>query len=186
MAAQGQGAMTFIYYIALSYVAASLIASAVHHVTRLAGFSDIVRYHRIISPSFAMPLAIFVTVFELVVGSTALAALFIAEVSAQTPLLFSVCTATGLAFALYVRQLLRSPEGITSCGCSSFASPLTIASIIPALTLVLMSLLGLVTNTFGFGNALNPRFLMVQPLLWGVTLSLIINLLPASMPRPAT
>lgn len=177
--------MTFIYYVALSYVAVSFIASGIHHATRLAGFSDIVRSHRIIPASLAMPLAILVTIFELAAGGTALAALFSAEVSAQTPLLFSVCTVTGLAFALYVRQLLRNPEGITSCGCSSFASPLTIASIIPALTLVLVSLLGLTTNAFGFGNTLNPRFLVVLPLIWGATLALIINLLPASMPRPA-
>ncbi len=177
--------MTFIHYIALSYVAASLMASGVHHVTRIAGFRDIVRSHRIIPAGLAMPLAILVTVFELLVGGTAIAALFRVEVSAQTPLLFSVCAVIGLAFALYVRQLFRSPEGITSCGCSSFDSPLTVASIIPALMLVLVSLLGLASNAFRFGNAPSPR-LLVLPLVWGATLALIINLLPASMPLPET
>jgi hypothetical protein len=78
--------------------------------------------------------------------------------------------------------LLQNPAGITSCGCSSFASPLTIASIVPALALALVSLSGLVITAFGYGNTLNSGFAMVLPLVWGVTLALIINLVPASMP----
>ena len=178
--------MTFIYYVALSYIAASLLASGAHHGTRLGRFNETVRSHRIIPAGLAMPLAILVSVFELVVGGAALAALFSAGVSEQTSLVFSVCVVIGFAFAFYVRQLFRRPEGITSCGCSSFESPLTIASIIPASSLVLVSLLGLAANVFRFGDAPQPRLLVVLPILWGATLALIINLLPASMPRPAT
>jgi hypothetical protein len=177
--------MIFAYYLALSYIATSLLASGVHHGTRLARFSSIVRSHRMIPAGLATPLAILVTVFELAAGGAALAVLW-KETSVPAPLLFSICILIGLAFALYVRQLLRSPKGITSCGCSAFASPLTIASIVPALALMLVSLIGLATTAFGFASPLHPYFLVVLPLAWGATLALIINLLPASMPGPAT
>jgi len=177
--------MTFTYYAALSYLAASLMASGVHHVTSLASFGGIVRSHRLMPSHLAMPLAILVTVFELVAAGTALVILFIGEIGAQAPLLFSICAVLGLAFALYVQKLLRHPEGITSCGCSSFAGPLTVASIIPALALMLVSLLGLAATAWSFENTFNLNFSVVLPLLWGATLALIINLLPASMPRPA-
>lgn len=174
--------MTFVYYVALGYLATGLLASGIHHAARLTSFSDIVRSHRIISARVAMPLTILITVLELAAGSAALVVLFSAEGNARAPLLFSICTAIGIVFALYVRQLLRNPAGITSCGCSSFASPLTIASIVPALALTLVSLSGFVISTLGFGNSINSGFAVVLPLVWGVTLALIINLVPASMP----
>ena len=117
--------MTFLYYLGLSYLAANLITVGVYHGTRLASFSRIVGSHRIVPIVFALPLAIFVAAFELVAGATALAALFSQEMAKLTGLLFSASAAIALAFILYVRQLLRHPEGIASCGCSSFASPLT-------------------------------------------------------------
>ena len=177
--------MTFIYYVALGYIAAGLMASGIHHATRLAGFSHIVRSHRIFPAGMAMPLAFLVTIFELVAGSAAFGILFSREIAARAPLLFSICTVIGIVFTLYVRQLLRNPQGIASCGCSSFASPLTLASIVPAIALALVSLLGVVTSALRFGNILNPSFTVFLPLVWGVTLALIVNLIPASMPRPA-
>lgn len=176
--------MTFIYYLALAYLAAALIGGGIHHAARLTSFGDIVRSHRIIPARVAMPLTVVVTVFELAAGSVALVVLFREEIAPRASLLFSICTAIGLVFALYVRQLLRSPAGISSCGCSSFASPLTTASIVPALALVLVSLSGLVTTALGFRNTLNSGFVVVLPLVWGVTLATIINLVPASMAAP--
>lgn len=176
--------MIFIYYVALSYIATSLLASGVHHGTRSARFSSIVRSHRMIPARFATPLAILVTVFELVAGGAAVAVMW-KETTVPAPLIFLICILTGFAFALYVRQLLRHPQGITSCGCSAFASPLTIASIVPALALTVVSLIGLASTAFGSGD-LKPEFLVILPVVWGVTLAVIINLVPASMPRPAT
>ena len=180
--------MTFLYYLALSYLAASLVPIGVYHGARLGNFSLIVQSHRIVPAVVAVPLAILVAVFELAAGATALAALFNEEAAKVTGLLFSICAAVGLAFTLYVYRLLRHPEGITSCGCSSFASPLTIASVVPALALLLVSLLGLVPAVSGFGSTLNDGsdIALALPLCWGATLALIVNLLPASMSRPAS
>ena len=174
--------MTFVYYVALGYLATGLLASGIHHAARSTSFSEIVRSHRIIPARVAMPLTILITVLELTAGTAALVVLFSAEGNARAPLLFSICTVIGIVFALYVRQLLRNPAGITSCGCSSFASPLTIASIVPAFALALVSLSGFVISTLGFVNTLDSGFEMVLPLVWGVTLALTINLVPASMP----
>ena len=180
--------MIFIYYLALSYLAASLITAGLYHGTRLTSFSRIVRSHRTVPVVFALPLAILVSAFELVAGATALTGLFSEEVARVAGLLFSACAATGLAFALYVRRLLRNPEGITSCGCSAFTSPLTIASVIPSVALLLMSLSGLATTALGFRSNLNSEsgMALALPMVWGGTLALIVNLFPASMPRPAS
>lgn len=180
--------MTFVYYLALSYLAASLVPVGVYHGARLGNFSRIVQSHRIVPAVIAVPLAILVAAFELVAGATALAALFNEEAAKAAGLLFSICAAVGLALALYVYRLLRHPEGITSCGCSAFASPLTIASVVPALTLLLVSLLGLATTALGLGSNLNekPDIALALPMVWGGTLALIINLLPASMPRTSS
>lgn len=175
--------MTFVYYLALGYLAAGLLASGIHHAAGWTSFREIVRSHRIVPVGLATPLAILITVVELVAGSAALGVLFSDKVAARAPVLFSVCTVLGIAFALYVRRLLRNPTGITSCGCSSFAAPLTIASIIPALALAVVSLSGLAAAALGFGNTLNQSFVTGLPLVWGVTLALLVNLLPASMPR---
>lgn len=177
--------MIFLYYFALSYVAATLLASGVHHGTGLISFTRIVGSHRIIPVNVALPFAIFITCLELAAGGAAVAALFYEEMSVRAPLLFLLCALMGLAFAMYVRQLLRNPKGIASCGCSTFASPLTIASIVPALMLILGSLIGLAAATFGFRSTLTSHLAVVLPLVWGATLALIINLLPASMPQQA-
>src|SRR5687768_15185799 len=185
MGSERKPSMTFIYYVTLGYLAVALMGGGVQHGARLTSFSDVVQSHRIIPARIAMPVAILVTVFELAAGGAALFILFSEDVAARAPVLFSICTVIGVVFALYVRQLLRNPRGITSCGCSSFASPLTIASIVPALSLALVSALGLATTALGFGNTVKPNFSVVLPLVWGVTLALLVNLLPASMPRPA-
>ena len=178
--------MIFVYYFALSYLAASLIPIGVYHGARLPNFSRIVKSHRMVPIVLAMPLVILVAAFELVIGAMALAALFNEEAARAAGLLFSICATVGLVFAFYVYRLLQHPEGITSCGCSSFASPLTIASVIPALALLLVSLLGLAT--IGFGGNLNAEsnIALALPIVWGGTLALIVNLLPASMPRAAS
>ncbi|HEU4795279.1 MAG TPA: MauE/DoxX family redox-associated membrane protein [Pyrinomonadaceae bacterium] len=185
MGSEGKPLMTFLHYLALGYLAAALLAGGIYHAARLTSFSDTVQSHRIIPASIAMPAAILVTIFELAAGGAALFILFSQDVAARAALLFSSCTVIGVVFALYVRRLLRNPQGSTSCGCSAFAGPLTIASIVPALALALVSGLGLATAGPGFKTILNPNFSVALPLLWGITLALIVNLIPASMPRPA-
>jgi hypothetical protein len=183
--------MTFVYYLSLGYVAATLMISGTGHVLGVAHFRDLMRAHSIIPARLATTTAVLVTAFELAAGSAVLAVLLNGEMAVWAPLLLAVCAAAGGAFAFYIRGLLRRPEGITSCGCSPFAGPLTPASMVPALALLLISLLGLVAAGLGYSSPLGATYGLLGisvalPLAWGVTLALIIILLPASMPRPAT
>jgi hypothetical protein len=182
--------MTFIYYLSLGYVAATLMTSGLGHALGIAHFRDLVRAHSIIPAGLVTATALLVIAFELVAGGSSLAVLLKEEVAAGASLLFAVCAAAGVAFAFYIRRLLHRPEGITSCGCSLLASPLTPVSIVPALALLLMSMLGMVAAGLGYGRPLGVAYgqmgiSIALPLVWGVTLALIIIMLPASMPRPA-
>lgn len=183
--------MTFLYDLSLAYVAATLVISGIGHVLGFAHFRDLIRAHNIIPARLAVATAVLVIGFELVGAVTSLAVLLNENIAVRASLLFAVCAAAGGAFAFYIRRLLRHPEGITSCGCSPFADPLTPASIVPALTLLLMSLLGLVAAGLGYSGALGVTYGLLGisvalPLAWGVTLAVIVILLPASMPQPAT
>jgi hypothetical protein len=182
--------MTFVYYLSLGYVAATLMTSGFGHVLGVAHFRDLVRAHSIIPAGLVTATALLVMAFELVAGGSSLAVLLKAEIAARASLLFAVCAAAGVAFAFYIRRLLRRPEGVTSCGCSPLAGPLTPVSIVPAFALLLMSVLGMVAASLGYGRPLGVAYGLLGisvalPLVWGVTLALIIIMLPASMPRPA-
>ena len=183
--------MTFFYYLSLGYVAATLMISGIGHVLGFAHFRDLIRAHSIIPTRLAVATAVLVIGFELVGAVTSLAVLLNEENAVRASLLFAVCAAAGGAFAFYIRRLLRRPEGISSCGCSPFAGPLTPASMVPALALLLMSLLGLVAVGLGYNSPLGVTYglqgiSVALPLVWGLTLAVIIILLPASMPQPAT
>jgi hypothetical protein len=182
--------MTFAYYLSLGYVAATLLTSGLGHVLGVAHFRDLVRAHNIVPAGLVTATTLLVIAFELGVGASLPAVLLREEIAAWASLLFAVCAAAGVAFAFYIRRLLRRPEGITSCGCSLLASPLTPLSIVPALALLFMSLLGMVAASLGYGRPLGVAYglmgsAVALPLVWGVTLALIIIMLPASMPRPA-
>jgi uncharacterized membrane protein len=182
--------MTFVYYLALGYIAAALLTGGVGHLLGFARFRDLVREHAMIPDSLVTTTTMLVVAFELLAGSAALAALLNEEMTARATLLFAMCAVAGGAFAYYIRRLLLSPLEITSCGCSLLAGPLTPVAIVPALMLLVVSGLGLVATVLGFGRPLGVAYglagvSLALPLLWGVTLALIIILLPASMPRPA-
>lgn len=182
--------MTFFYYLSLGYVATTLLTSGLGHALWIGNFRDLVRSHSIIPAGLVTATAFLVVAFELVAGGSSLAVLLKEEVAALASLLFAVCAAAGVAFAFYIRRLLRRPEGIASCGCSLFASPLTPVSIVPALTLLLISILGMAAAGLGYGRPLGVAYglmgiSLALPLVWGITLALIIIMLPASMPRPA-
>jgi uncharacterized membrane protein len=118
--------MTFVYYLTLGYAAATLLTSGIGHGLGFVSFRDIVRSHDIIPADFAAPAAALVTALELVAGVASLVVLWSEEAAAWASLLFAVCAVAGGAFALYVCRLLSRPDGITSCGCSAFVSPLTL------------------------------------------------------------
>ncbi|MGA7733370.1 MAG: MauE/DoxX family redox-associated membrane protein [Chloroflexia bacterium] len=181
--------MTFAYYLSLAYVAATLLTSGIGHVLGFARFRALVGSHGIIPARFATLVLIIAATFEVAAGSTAVAMLLNTEIAPFAPLLFAIVAALACAFALYIRLLLRRPVGVTSCGCSPFAGPLTPMSIVPAAALLLMSALGLVVTGLGFSSSLNIGyellgFAIVLPLAWGISLSMVVFLLPATLLGP--
>ncbi|HEX8071329.1 MAG TPA: MauE/DoxX family redox-associated membrane protein [Pyrinomonadaceae bacterium] len=182
--------MTFIYYLSLGYVAATLLTSGIGHALGAARFRDLVRAHDIIPRDLVPATTLLVIAFELIAGAGALAVLLKAELVARAALLFAGCAVAGGAFACYIRRLLRRPGRVSSCGCSPLAGPLTPVAVVPACALLLLSALGLVAAGLGYGRALGVAYgllggAVALPLAWGVTLALLIIMLPASMPRPA-
>ena len=180
--------MTFVYYLSLSFIAATLLTSGSGHVFGFARFRAVVQSHNLVPPGFTTLVAVIISVFELVAGSASLVGLFSKEATPLTTLLFALCAVAGCAFVWYIRRLLRNPDGIASCGCSPLTSPLTPASLVPAIALLMVSATGLATASLGFDHALHLSYERVGiavalPLIWGVTLATITMLLPASVPR---
>ena len=190
MAAARCRLITFVYFFSLAYVAATLLAGGVGHLRGFAQFRSLVRSHGIVRARFSMPISIFVVAVELVAGSFALAILFGPDAATRRSLLLAACSVVACAFMLYVRQLLLKPLGITSCGCTPIASPLTPASIVPAAALLLVSVAGFAATAFRPGqspavtNDLAVIFTAL-PVISGVTLAGIIILVPASIPQLA-
>ena len=183
--------MSFFYFLSLDYVAATLLIGGVGHVLGISRFRDLVRNHNIVPSRFATATAVLVIAFELMAGSASLAVLLNQQIAPRSSLVFAICAVAGSAFAFYIWRLLSHPEGVSSCGCSPFAGPLTPISIVPALALLLMSLLGLLAAGLGFGQSLAVTYELLGiavalPIAWGVTLALLVLLLPASMPSLAT
>jgi hypothetical protein len=180
--------MTFVYYLSLSFIAATLLASGSGHLFGFSGFRAVMQSHNVVRPGFTTLVAIVISVFELVAGSASLVALLSNGTTPLTALLFVLCAIAGCAFVWYIRQLLRNPTGIASCGCSPLTSPLTPASLVPATALLVVSAAGLATTSFGFDLPLHLSYerlsiAVALPLVWGVTLAMITMLLPASVPR---
>ncbi|HEX8597702.1 MAG TPA: MauE/DoxX family redox-associated membrane protein [Chloroflexia bacterium] len=176
--------MTFAYYLSLGYVATTLLIGGMGHLLGFAHFRSLVRSHGIVPTRLATPASILVTVLETVAGGAFVLVLLNSEFAPVALPLFALSTVAGAAFVLYIRLLLRRPAGITSCGCSPFAGPLTPASIVPASALLLMSVLGLVVTGLGFGRSLDAGyellgFAAALPLAWGMTLTTAVFMLPA-------
>ncbi len=180
--------MTFAYYLSLSFIAATLLASGSGHLFGFASFRAVVQSHNVVPPGFTTLVAIVISVFELVAGSASLVVLLSNEATPLAALLFVLCAIAGGAFVWYLRRLLRNPPGIASCGCSPLTSPLTPASLVPATALLVVSAAGLATAGLGFDHPLHLSYerlgiAVALPLVWGLTLAIITMLLPASVPR---
>jgi uncharacterized membrane protein len=182
--------MTFVYYLSLSFVAAMLLASGIGHLLGWGRFGALVRSHRVVPASLTTAVALLVGVFELASAGIALAALSSSAASTLAVPLFVVCAAAGCVFVWYVRQLLRNPAGIASCGCSPLPGPLTPASLVPASGLLLVSTAGLAATSLVSRQPLSIAYQSLGiatalPVAWGVTLAALVMLFPASMPRLA-
>jgi hypothetical protein len=172
-----------------AYVATTLLVSAVSHAVRFGSFRDLIRDHAII-PSRGAPLAACLTLLaEATVGAAALVLLLRQSATAAALLLFAAVGALGIGFLLYIRRLLRRPHTGSGCGCTPLSSPLTPASQLPSAALAVVSATALAAVAlldtrqaagFDSGGSLSA----LAP-LWGVSLSFLVMLVPASMPSVA-
>lgn len=181
--------LTFIFAFSLAYIATALLTSGLGHVVQFRQFREVIRSHGIFPPFLAWPAAVGVVSCEVIFASMALMMGMGEEPALLAAGVFIACAGMGWAFLLYVRMLLRTSPHVTSCGCSLFSSPLTPASLAPALALTIVSLLG-VTAALVNPDALSTvRGTQASSLgslsfVWGATLAGIVLLLPASMPLP--
>jgi hypothetical protein len=175
--------LTFAVPFALAQIAAALLASGLAHLVRFAPFRALVREHGLIPRGFTTPVALGVLGLELAAGGAALAALLAAGSPRQHLALFAVCAVLGTAFAVYVRALLRRPVRASACGCSPVSSPLTPASLVPSVALLVASLAGAAAVAMGAatGSGAEPLAVLLA-VLWGLTLAGLQFLYPAAIP----
>ncbi len=170
---------TFFLFFALAYNAALFLASAVAHIAHLKSFRQLIQEHRVLPPASATLIAAVVCGFELTVGG---AALFALEQFASPRMRISVLVSAamaGVAFWLYLRQLLRKSTGVTSCGCSPLAAPLTRASLAPSIGVVCISVFGLAG--VGGTSYRDPGLPVGLACLWGVAFAGLTVLYPAAI-----
>lgn len=171
----------------LAFIATTLLASGATHAIGFSSFRNLIRDHAII-PSRGAPIVALLTVLaELTAGAAALVFLLSQSTAGPTVVLFAVTGALGVAFVLYLRRLLRQPHRASGCGCTPLSSPLTPASQLPGAALAAVSATALVAAflQIRYGGAADPDSvgpLAVMAPLWGLTLAVLVMLVPASVP----
>jgi hypothetical protein len=168
----------------LAYVAAALLPSGVGHIARFSAFAGLIQTHSILPPIWARPVAAGVAVYELAIGGMAVGALSAVLPPRFAAWVFGAGVAVGCAFWLYVRRLLGGPVPLVSCGCLPVSGPLTPASLIPSVALVLVSVAGLAAMGLA-PSAPMPLGLALLPILWGITLAGLIVLFVVAVPASA-
>jgi hypothetical protein len=174
----------------LTYVATALLASGASHLLGFSSFRDVVDDHAIVPARFALIVVLLTLIAELVTGTAALVLLIAQSSAVPALLLFAFAGALGVGFVAYVRRLLRQPDRASSCGCSPLASPLTSASQLPGVALSTVSAVALAATFLldrNMAAAHGDSFgsLGLLPPLWGVTLAVLVMLVPASVPSLA-
>lgn len=187
-AAEGIPLTSFLTPFALAYLAVALLPSGAMHLVRLRPFGTLLYAHGIVPPVLIVPVAIGVGALEAGLGVAALLAAAGVGLPLPPAALAGGAVAAGAAFALYLIALFNRPprRPHTSCGCTPWESPLTGASLLPALGLIAAGLLGLgaaeASGSTGSPAGVAPRMLAV---LWGATLAPLVAMIPAIVPAAA-
>ena len=165
---------SFFVAFAACFVAILFGISGLNHLLRFNQFRSVLRSHGAFPPALTVPIASVVCVSELALAAATGFVLFGAR-----PLwarsVFLAAAICGVAFTIYLRILLRHPQGVNSCGCSPFESPLSPLSVIPALALVVIASAGGL-----FAGSTFEAFPAAMGVAWGTTTALLVMLLPAS------
>ena len=174
----------FVYGLSFAFISAMLLAGGLVHAIRFARFRGILRDHGTVPHAGSGLVAAFVTGAELLIGALFGGVLLLPAAARPRVALTVASGALGVAFLLYLRRLLRQPPRALSCGCSFLSGQLTHASLVPAASLLLVSLMGLATALFG-GEAAFSRpadaSAAVLSIGWGATLAVLVLVLPAAV-----
>lgn len=179
----------FVYGLSFTFLSVMLLISGVGHATGFARFCTTLRDHGIVPHAHSGLIAAVVTGVELVTGAV-LASVLVSPaiappyVAAAARSYAAVSAALGVAFLLYLRRLLRQPPRALSCGCSFLSGQLTPASLAPAASLVILSLLAFAT-TLVAGQAAFFRTVEAASaelsIGWGATLAVLVLVVPAAV-----
>jgi hypothetical protein len=182
----------FIYGLSFAFISAMLLVSGLGHATRFARFRSTLRDHGIVPHAHSGLIAAFVTGVELLTGAIVASVLILPAAmpphdAAAAPPYVAVTIASaalGIAFLMYLRRVLRQPPRALSCGCSFLSGQLTPASLAPAGSLLIVSLLAFAT-TLVAGQAAFFRAgegsSAVLSIGWGATLAVLVLVLPAAV-----
>jgi hypothetical protein len=165
----------------LSFIAATLLVSGMGHLSSQAEFRRVIRSHDVFPSWLAGWTAVLVSLVELSLGALAVVSLLPSAGVSTRRIAFVATAGAGAAFLIYLRRLLSNPGDANSCGCSPLSAPLTKASLAPSIALVIVSFIGFTaTAAVGLDNQVDAVN-RILPCLWGVTLSGITLLYPASV-----
>lgn len=176
----------FVYGVSVAFLAAVLLATGIGHLLDFSRFRLLIRHHNVLPSAVAGVAAGLVTMFELF-GGAAFVAILIDGTELPRATVLAATASAGVAFLFYMRRLLRHPATSASCGCSPLDGPLTPASLVPAASLVIASVLGLSSVALeGASHGTPEAAVRLLSVGWGATLALLVLLLPAvAVPRQA-
>ena len=183
--AEGGPLTTFLAPFAFAYLAAALLPSGAMHLVRLRRFGTLLYAHGIIPPVLIVAVAVAVGVLEAGLGVAALLAAGGVRLPLPPAALPAGAIALGGVFVVYLLVLFNRPprRPHSSCGCTPWESPLTGASLLPALGLVVIGLLGGLLVSGPPAGTPDARWILAA--LWGATLAPLMAMIPAVVPaRP--
>jgi hypothetical protein len=173
----------FFYGLSLAFVAAMFLASGIGHALLFARFRGDLRDHGLMPRRVATLVAAIVTAVELVLGAVFAGMLVSPSAVSWRVAATSAAALLAAAFVLYLRRLLRQPPRVLSCGCSFLSGQLTPVSVVPAASLMFMSLIGMATTMWrgeaAFAQLAATSFGILAA-GWGATLAMLVLVLPAA------
>jgi hypothetical protein len=176
----------FVYGVSVTLLAAVLVATGIGHLLHLRRFHVLIRSHNVLPAALSGVAAALVTTLELC-GAAVFVAMLLEGAAPRRVVVLATTAVAGVAFLVYLRRLLRNSRATASCGCSPLDGPLTPASLVPAASLVIASILGLASVAMeGVARSKPEPAVLLLAVVWGVTLALLVLLLPAAaVPRAA-
>ena len=170
--------------LSFAFLSVVLLAGGLGHALRFARFRSVLSDHRTVPHAATGVVAAVVTGAELLIGAAFAAALFVPATALSRVAVTVASLVLGVAFLLYLGRVLQQPPRALSCGCSFLSGQLTPVSLVPAVGLVLASVIAIAMVRFGGEAAfigLTGTPAAVLSIGWGATLAILVLVLPAAV-----